>query len=200
MGAPTSIARALGLALVVLLPACAVGTDRDPVRLLSVADPDAEEATWTTTDFGSSEDEHGEKTGATPVDPPPDDDATTSGGDDTLGSSTDAGSNSEEGSTTAEPEPPPQPQGTPMYEPCTDGSECEGGVCVRLVAEGADLGSYCSAPCMNPIADCDAPAGNAEPLCLAIDTSVVCGLECTGGLSCPAGMSCYGFTSGDYCF
>jgi hypothetical protein len=207
MGAPISIARTLVIALLVLLTACAVGSDPESIQLLSVAGPDSEESTGTTTDSDSFGDEHGEKTGATPLDSSEGagidiDDATTSGAG-SLESSTDGSSDGEGSTTTAEPEPEPEsePEGTPMYEPCADGSECEDGVCIRLVADGGiELGSYCSAPCENPVADCDAPAGSAEPLCLVIDTSVVCGLECTGGLSCPAGMSCFGFTSGDYCF
>jgi len=199
------VTRILVLALLVLLTACAAGNNEELLGFPTVADPDAEDS-GSTSDDGSSDDEHGEKTGATPLDV--DDDTTA--GDDSLESSTDGGS-SEESTTTVEPEPEPEPEpvepepepeptGTPMYAPCTDGTECEGGVCVRLVADGIELGSYCSAACENPVADCDAASGSADPLCLVIDTSVVCGLSCTGGLSCPTGMSCFAFTSGDYCF
>jgi hypothetical protein len=110
----------------------------------------------------------------------------------------------ETSSTSADDETPPPP-GEPLWAPCNEDADCEGGTCF-FVLDGdthQPISAYCSQSCSTPESDCSPPGtGNATPTCLSTDDGAsLCGLDCSYGQSCPFGMECIDVTAvASYCF
>ncbi len=113
---------------------------------------------------------------------------------------------SDDGSTTGPPPPPPPMEGTMggtfgddsggqpdsgPYSQCVGGS-CEPGLtCIvpELIVD--DMCVESCLPAGDPSSCTPAPGGDSTPICLAVNGSSYCALDCSGGRSCPSGMVCH---------
>jgi hypothetical protein len=90
------------------------------------------------------------------------------------------------------PEDEPGAQNVPLWEPCTESSECVAGlICYGTVAGGGGgdpVGGFCTQPCENDD-ECteDEPSGEIEPTC---GTTGGCRFDCSDDEECPDGMEC----------
>ena len=79
----------------------------------------------------------------------------------------------------------------PMYAPCYDDEECMDGLqCVTLKYEKLLVGSICTVPCEDPMADCEpAPDGWMATCALHVEDGQldVCAIACDVRSYCPGG-------------
>lgn len=89
---------------------------------------------------------------------------------------------------------PAPPSDQPMYAACSGDEQCQPGLECVVLAYGEDVQySICTAPCVEPTADCEpAPRGWAPTCALHVrdGQSDVCAIACSGRLECPMEQVC----------
>ncbi|MCH9684345.1 MAG: hypothetical protein K0V04_23120 [Deltaproteobacteria bacterium] len=83
-----------------------------------------------------------------------------------------------------------QPDSGP-YSACVGGSCGAGLTCIIPELINDDLCVQNCTPAGDPSNCAPAPGGDASPICLSVNGSSYCALDCSGGQACPSGMICH---------
>jgi len=84
-----------------------------------------------------------------------------------------------------------------VYAPCRSSEACQSADLIACVVRPDldDEPGFCAPACASPCPD--APDGDARPVCLEIDGSSVCALECDADVTCPESFGCAEVTDAD---